>query len=102
MYVKYHREEDAGKALQVMHGRFYDRRQLTAEFSPVTDFADAVCSQFVDNSCRFGDLCNFMHIKPVPRELKDDLMRTQPHAGENRDRCVDGSGVVCVWGGGAF
>ena len=61
---------------------------VLAELSPVTDFREACCrfaslasqcvplvpdaprSQYEQSECTRGGYCNFMHIKPVSRELK--------------------------------
>lgn len=83
VYVKFTREEDSLKALQVFNGRFYAGRQLAAELSPVTDFREARCRQFVDGTCKRGHFCNFMHVKKISESLKRDLMEEQPHAAES-------------------
>lgn len=43
-------------------------RPLTVEYSPVTDFREAVCKQFEQNVCRRGGYCNFMHIKELTKK----------------------------------
>jgi splicing factor U2AF 35 kDa subunit len=45
VYVKYFQEEDAMKALQAINGRWYSGRQVQAEYSIVTEFAEARCRQ---------------------------------------------------------
>jgi hypothetical protein len=40
---------------------------VVAEFSPVTDFREATCRQFEENTCNRGGYCNFMHVKPISR-----------------------------------
>jgi len=49
-----------------MNGRFYDGRKMEVEFSPVSDFREARCRDFDEDTCSRGGFCNFMHIKPVP------------------------------------
>lgn len=50
-YVKYCNEEDAEVAILKLTGRCYSGRLIEAEFSPVTDFREARCRQFVDGQC---------------------------------------------------
>jgi splicing factor U2AF 35 kDa subunit len=75
-YVKFSEEEEAADALNVMNGRYYNGRKMEVEFSPVTDFREARCRDFDDDTCRRGGFCNFMHIKPVPfcliRDMEED------------------------------
>ncbi len=66
VYCKYFNEEDASDAMQVMNGRFYDGHKMEVEFSPVTDFREARCRDFDEESCSRGGFCNFLHAKPVP------------------------------------
>lgn len=66
VYIKFTDEEDASDALQVMNGRYYDGRRMEVEFSPVTDFREARCRDFDEESCSRGGFCNFLHVKPVP------------------------------------
>lgn len=75
-YCKFESEEEAADCLQVMHGRYYDGRLIMAEYSPVTDFREARCRDFDDESCQRGGYCNFLHVKPIPfpllRSLEED------------------------------
>eukprot|EP00588_Corethron_pennatum_P031662 CAMPEP_0194346304 /NCGR_PEP_ID=MMETSP0171-20130528/105351_1 /TAXON_ID=218684 /ORGANISM="Corethron pennatum, Strain L29A3" /LENGTH=193 /DNA_ID=CAMNT_0039113409 /DNA_START=434 /DNA_END=1016 /DNA_ORIENTATION=+ len=77
VYVKFSDEEEAADALQVMSGRYYDGRTMECEYSPVTDFREARCRDFDEDTCARGGFCNFMHIKHVPmdlvRSLQDDV-----------------------------
>eukprot|EP00392_Amoebophrya_sp_AT5.2_P011349 g11426.t1 len=75
LFVKYYREEDAEKALENLTGRYYGGELIQAEFSPVSDFREARCRQFHENSCNRGGYCNFMHIKHIPRAVKARLVR---------------------------
>jgi splicing factor U2AF 35 kDa subunit len=76
VYVKFSDEEQAGDALQVLQGRYYDGRPIQAEFSPVVDFREARCRDYDEESCSRGGFCNFLHVKPVPlpliRSLEED------------------------------
>lgn len=76
LYVKYASEDDAEKAVAQLRGRYYagdycfsrvqgpkstsfalhvsnfsSGRMIEVEFSPVTDFREARCRQFVDGQC---------------------------------------------------
>lgn len=73
VYAKFADEEAAAKALQALQGRFYAGRPILAEFSPVTDFREATCRQFEENTCARGGYCNFMHLKNISRELRKQL-----------------------------
>eukprot|EP00923_Selenidium_pygospionis_P057092 GHVN01099698.1.p1 GENE.GHVN01099698.1~~GHVN01099698.1.p1 ORF type:complete len:234 (+),score=10.63 GHVN01099698.1:223-924(+) len=75
VYVKFVNEDDAEEALGRLSGRFYAGRIIQAEFSPVTDFREARCRQFVDGQCLRGGYCNFMHMKHVARSFKRKLFR---------------------------
>ena len=48
-------------------GRFYAGRPIVCEFSPVTDFREATCRQYEENTCTRGGYCNFMHLRPISR-----------------------------------
>lgn len=69
VYAKFSDEEEAADALQIMNGRYYDGRKMLVEYSPVTDFREARCRDFDEDTCSRGGFCNFMHIKPVPECL---------------------------------
>eukprot|EP01114_Cavostelium_apophysatum_P017740 TRINITY_DN533_c0_g1_i3.p1 TRINITY_DN533_c0_g1~~TRINITY_DN533_c0_g1_i3.p1 ORF type:complete len:279 (+),score=40.25 TRINITY_DN533_c0_g1_i3:233-1069(+) len=73
VYIKYHREDDAEKAIKALIGRFYGGKPIVAEFSPVTDFREASCRQYENHECTRGGHCNFMHLRPIPRDLKKRL-----------------------------
>jgi len=66
VYAKFSDEEEAADALNVMNGRYYDGRKMEVEFSPVSDFREARCRDFDEDTCSRGGFCNFMHIKPLP------------------------------------
>ncbi|XP_057445182.1 splicing factor U2af small subunit B [Lotus japonicus] len=73
VYVQFREEDEAAKALAALHGRFYSGRPIIAEFSPVTDFREATCRQYEENSCNRGGYCNFMHVKLIGRDLRRKL-----------------------------
>eukprot|EP01069_Polyplicarium_translucidae_P008019 Polyplicarium_translucidae@DN3176_c0_g1_i2.p1 len=75
VYVKYVNEDNAEQAAVKLTGRYYAGRLIQVEFSPVTDFREARCRQFVDGQCTRGGYCNFMHMKHVPRSLKRRLFK---------------------------
>eukprot|EP00775_Hariotina_reticulata_P005245 gene5245-5480_t len=90
VYVKFRDEEGAAKALQALQGRYYAGRPVNAEFSPVTDFREATCRQYEENTCNRGGYCNFMHIKPIGRDLRKVLFgrykrRERSNSREGRD-----------------
>lgn len=73
VYVKFSDEEGAAAALQGLQGRFYGGRPIQIEFSPVTDFREATCRQYEENTCTRGGYCNFMHLRPISRDLRKAL-----------------------------
>ncbi|AIB09599.1 mRNA splicing factor U2 associated factor (nucleomorph) [Lotharella oceanica] len=73
VYVKFRNEKSAMKALKSINGRFYNGRIIIAETSPVTDFREATCRQFQDNTCTRGGYCNFMHLKSIKRSLRKKM-----------------------------
>ena len=96
VYCKFEDEEEAADALNIMSGRFYDGKQMSVEYSPVTDFREARCRDFDEGSCARGGFCNFMHIKPVPncliRSLAEDCeyeRRKEEDRRRGRDRDRD-------------
>uniref|UniRef100_A0A1I8F7B2 C3H1-type domain-containing protein n=1 Tax=Macrostomum lignano TaxID=282301 RepID=A0A1I8F7B2_9PLAT len=44
-----------------------------AELTPVTDFREACCRQYEMGECTRGGFCNFMHLKPISRDLRRRL-----------------------------
>jgi splicing factor U2AF 35 kDa subunit len=91
VYVKFGDEEQASDAIAVMQGRYYDGRQMQVEFSPVTDFAEARCRDYDEDTCARGGFCNFLHAKPVPepllRSLLDDCERDRRrHEQERKEK----------------
>ena len=88
VYIKFVDEEMASDALQVMNGRYYDGRRMEVEFSPVTDFTEARCRDYDEESCARGGFCNFIHAKPVPgaliRSLEEDCEDDRRREQEER------------------
>jgi splicing factor U2AF subunit len=79
VYIKFYSEEDAEKAVNELNNRWFNCRPVHAELSPVTDFREACCRQYELGECTRGGFCNFMHLKPISRELRRTLYgrRTQ-------------------------
>merc|ERR1711933_607759 len=75
VYCKFYREEAAERAQKKLAGRFYGGRLIQAEYTPVTDFREARCRAFHETRCARGGLCNFMHIKHIPKAVKRRLVR---------------------------
>jgi len=73
VYIKFRREEDAEKAVNDLNNRWFGSRPIYAELSPVTDFREACCRQYEMGDCGKGGFCNFMHLKPISRELRRRL-----------------------------
>ncbi|GMG98478.1 hypothetical protein Nepgr_000318 [Nepenthes gracilis] len=73
VYVQFREEEQAATALRNLSGRYYAGRPIIVDFSPVTDFREATCRQYEENTCNRGGYCNFMHLKRIGRELRRQL-----------------------------
>ncbi|ESO02259.1 hypothetical protein HELRODRAFT_184981 [Helobdella robusta] len=73
VYVKFESEEIAERAVADLNNRWFNGRPITAELSPVTDFREACCRQYELGECTRGGFCNFMHLKPISRELRREL-----------------------------
>ncbi|MCO5591218.1 hypothetical protein L7F22_045199 [Adiantum nelumboides] len=86
VYAQFREEEQAAAALQGLTGRFYAGRPIIVDFSPVTDFREATCRQFEENTCGRGGYCNFMHLMKIGRELKRKLFGTYGRHGASRSR----------------
>lgn len=86
VYVLFREEDHAAAALASLHGRFYSGRPILADFSPVTDFREATCRQYEENSCNRGGYCNFMHVKKIGRELRRKLFASQRSRSRSRSR----------------
>uniref|UniRef100_A0A914V8W0 Splicing factor U2AF 35 kDa subunit n=1 Tax=Plectus sambesii TaxID=2011161 RepID=A0A914V8W0_9BILA len=104
VYVKFRREEDAEKAALAIDERWFNKQPVYAELSPVTDFREACCRQYEMGDCGKGGFCNFMHLKPISRELRRKLYgrrQNAPTTGSARspDRSGGGGGGG---GGGSY
>ena len=86
VYVKFKEEEAADKALKALSGRYYSGRPIVCEFSPVTDFRESTCRQYEENTCNRGGYCNFMHLKPISRDLRKRLFGRYRERSRSRDR----------------
>ncbi|BHF75572.1 Splicing factor U2AF 26 kDa subunit [Sparganum proliferum] len=53
----------------MLNSRWFGGRPVHAELSPVSDFREACCRQYELGECVRGGFCNFMHLKPISREL---------------------------------
>jgi len=73
VYVKFHKEEDAEKAVNDLNNRWFNRQPVLSELSTVTDFREACCRQYEMGECTRGGFCNFMHLKPISRDLRRKL-----------------------------
>eukprot|EP01134_Creolimax_fragrantissima_P000595 CFRG0595T1 len=73
VYVKFVEEDAAEKAVMGLTNRWFAGRPIHAELSPVTDFREACCRQYEMEQCSRGGFCNFMHVRPVGRELRREL-----------------------------
>lgn len=86
VYVKFYEEQSAEDAVNDLKGRFYDKRPILPEFSPVTNFREAKCRQFEKSGCNRGGFCNFMHMRPIDRSLKNELIRKYGRSSGSRSR----------------
>merc|ERR1712025_783068 len=73
VYVKFKYEEDAESAVNAVNNRWFNAQPIYAELSPVTDFRESCCRQYEMGECTRGGFCNFMHLKPISRELRKHL-----------------------------
>ncbi|KAL7845755.1 hypothetical protein AOLI_G00239470 [Acnodon oligacanthus] len=88
VYVKFRYEEEAEKAVLELNNRWFNGQPIHAELSPVTDFREACCRQYEMGECTRGGFCNFMHLKPISRELRRELYgrRRKRHRSRSRSR----------------
>ncbi|CAF0724934.1 unnamed protein product [Rotaria sordida] len=73
IYIKFRYEQDAERAVADLNTRWFDRKPIYAELSPVTDFKEASCRQYELGECMRSGFCNFMHIKTLSPEIKKRL-----------------------------
>ncbi|XP_003380657.1 conserved hypothetical protein [Trichinella spiralis] len=88
VYIKFKREEDAERAVKDLNTRWFGGMPIYAELSPVTDFREACCRQYEMGDCGKGGFCNFMHLKPISRELRRRLYGRRKRAG---------NGYICYY-----
>ena len=69
VYIKFRREEDAEKAVNDLNNSRFGGRIIQAELCPVIDVRDACCRHYEMGRCNRPRLCNFMHLKPISRDL---------------------------------
>ena len=81
VYIKFKYETDAEHAVTDLNGRWFGGRPIYAELSPVTDFREACCRQYEMGECTRAGFCNFMHLKPISRDLRRDLYKRMPGDG---------------------
>ncbi|XP_046886627.1 splicing factor U2AF 35 kDa subunit isoform X2 [Hypomesus transpacificus] len=88
VHMQFRREEDAEKAVMGLNNRWFNGQPIHAELSPVTDFREACCRQYEMGECTRGGFCNFMHLKPISRELRRELYgrRRKRHRSSSRSR----------------
>ncbi|CAH2234393.1 jg21197 [Pararge aegeria aegeria] len=79
-------EEDAEKAVNDLNNRWFGGRPVYAELSPVTDFREACCRQYEMGECTRSGFCNFMHLKPISRELRRYLYARRKGGRKSRSR----------------
>ncbi|XP_062217279.1 splicing factor U2af small subunit B-like [Phragmites australis] len=86
VYAQFREEDQAAAAHTALQGRFYSGRPIVVDFSPVTDFREATCRQYEENSCNRGGYCNFMHVKQIGKDLRKKLFgrSRRPHRGRSR------------------
>jgi hypothetical protein len=46
----------------------------TAQFTPVTNFEEARCKKYIEAGCPYGEECNFVHEKRLPK-FASEMMR---------------------------
>ncbi|CAM2710985.1 unnamed protein product [Rotaria socialis] len=73
IYIKFRYERDAERAVEDLNTRWFDRKPIYAELSPVTDFKEASCRQYELGECMRSGFCNFMHIKTISQDVKKRL-----------------------------
>merc|ERR1711881_47015 len=86
VYVKFRYEEDAEKAVNDVNNRWFDGQPIYGELSPVTDFRESCCRQYEMGECTRGGFCNFMHLKPISRELRRKLYGRKERKSRKRSR----------------
>ncbi|KAM0831016.1 hypothetical protein ACQ4PT_065832 [Festuca glaucescens] len=86
VYVQFREEDQAAAAHTALQGRFYSGRLIIVDFSPVTDFREATCRQYEENTCTRGGHCNFMHVKQIGKDLRKKLFGRYRRSQRGRSR----------------
>ncbi|KMT08391.1 hypothetical protein BVRB_6g140700 [Beta vulgaris subsp. vulgaris] len=86
VYVQYREKEQAANALRNLTGRFYSGRPIIVDFFPVTDFREATCRQYEENTCNRGGYCNFMHLKKINSYYESQSTRHRSSSPHKRGR----------------
>ncbi|CAF1095903.1 unnamed protein product [Rotaria sordida] len=92
IYIKFRYERDAERAVEDLNTRWFDRKPIYAELSPVTDFKEASCRQYELGECMRSGFCNFMHIKTISQDVKKRLRgrrkrsRSHSHSPSRKNR----------------
>jgi splicing factor U2AF subunit len=71
VYVRFHKEEDAEKAVAELNNRWFNQRPIHCELSPVTDFREACCRQY-----EMGPFTVNFHLSLTLGKLVVDSRRT--------------------------
>ena len=100
VYIKFRDEDGAARALQGFQGRYYAGKPIQVEFSPVTDFRESTCRQYEEGTCGRGGYCNFMHVRPVAKELRKQLFGRYKGGSGGSTRFHDGEPRRGGGGGG--
>ncbi|ELT97781.1 hypothetical protein CAPTEDRAFT_161525 [Capitella teleta] len=66
VYIQYESESDAERCLSAFNGRWYAGRQLSCQYSAVTQWKNAICGLFSRKKCPKGRACNFLHVFQNP------------------------------------
>ncbi|XP_031562484.1 splicing factor U2AF 26 kDa subunit-like isoform X1 [Actinia tenebrosa] len=92
VYVKFRYEEDAEKAVNDLNNRWYNGQPIYAELSPVTDFREACCRQYEMGECTRGGFCNFMHLRPISKDVRRELYGRNRKYGKGRKQPENAGG----------
>lgn len=105
VYIKFKYETEAETAVNDLNSRWFGGRPIYAELSPVTDFREACCRQYEMGECTRAGFCNFMHLKPISRELRRELYgrvrgegKKRRKRSNKRDKLEQKVVVECVGG----
>ena len=102
VYARFRDERDASSAMIGLSGRVYAGVPVSAELSPVTDFREAACRQYDEGGCNRGGYCNFMHVKPLARDLRQYLYGRYGRSGAGGGGGLGRYGSGGGGGGGGY